>query len=51
MAAPASLADARINAPARGNRRLAKLLDAANANLQLKASWHIAQANADRIGM
>jgi metal-dependent HD superfamily phosphatase/phosphodiesterase len=41
----------RIKAPTRGNRRLEALLEAANADLQLKAWWHSAQANATRLGM
>jgi uncharacterized protein len=46
-----ALAAIRINAPARGNRRLEKLLDAANVDEQLKAWWHVAQMNAERLGM
>jgi hypothetical protein len=41
----------RIDAPTRGNRRLEKLFDAANADLQLKAWWHVQQVNADRLVM
>jgi hypothetical protein len=41
----------RIKAPTRGNRRLEALLDAANSDPQLKAWWHSAQVNADRLGM
>jgi metal-dependent HD superfamily phosphatase/phosphodiesterase len=41
----------RIKAPTRGNRRLETLLEAANADPQLKAWWHVAQVNADRLGM
>ena len=41
----------RIKAPTRGNRRLEALLEAANADEQLKAWWHVAQVNADRLGM
>jgi uncharacterized protein len=41
----------RIKAPTRGNRRLEALLDAANSDLQLKAWWHSAQVNANRLGM
>jgi metal-dependent HD superfamily phosphatase/phosphodiesterase len=41
----------RIKAPTRGNRRLQALLDAANADPQLKTWWHVTQVNADRIGM
>jgi metal-dependent HD superfamily phosphatase/phosphodiesterase len=41
----------RIKAPSRGNRRLEALLEAANADRQLKAWWHVVQVNADRLGM
>jgi metal-dependent HD superfamily phosphatase/phosphodiesterase len=41
----------RIKAPTRGNRRLEALLEAANADLQLKAWWYAAQTNANRLGM
>lgn len=41
----------RIKAPTRGNRRLEALLDAANADPQLKTWWHVVQVNADRLGM
>jgi hypothetical protein len=41
----------RIKAPTRGNRRLESLLDAANADAQLKSWWHVTQVNADRLGM
>jgi metal-dependent HD superfamily phosphatase/phosphodiesterase len=41
----------RLRAPARGNRRLESLLDAANEDDQLKAWWLVAQKNADRLGM
>src|SRR3954454_8373478 len=41
----------RLRAPARGNRRLQSLLDAANEDDQLKAWWLVAQKNADRLGM
>jgi metal-dependent HD superfamily phosphatase/phosphodiesterase len=41
----------RIKVPTRGNRRLEALLDAANADAQLKTWWHVVQVNADRLGM
>src|SRR4051794_41439637 len=41
----------RLRAPARGNRKLQALLDAANADEQLKAWWLVQQTNADRLGM
>jgi metal-dependent HD superfamily phosphatase/phosphodiesterase len=46
-----ALAPVRIKAPTRGNRRLEALLEAANADDQLKAWWHVAQANANRLRM
>ncbi len=41
----------RIKVPTRGNRCLEGFLDAANADDQLKAWWHVAQVNAERLGM
>ena len=46
-----ALAPVRIKVPTRGNRRLEALVDAANADEQLKAFWHVAQANANRLRM
>jgi uncharacterized protein len=46
-----ALEEIRIKAPSRGNRRLERLLEAANADPQLKVWWHVTQVNADRIGM
>ena len=43
--------DARVHAPARGNRRLAKLIDAVDGDLQVKAWWHAAGVNAERLHM
>jgi metal-dependent HD superfamily phosphatase/phosphodiesterase len=40
-----------IHAPSRRNRRLGALLEAANADAQLKARWHVAQVTAERLGM
>jgi metal-dependent HD superfamily phosphatase/phosphodiesterase len=49
---PAETAEAvRINAPTRGNVKLEALLAAVNADDQLKGWWHVAQVNADRLGM
>src|SRR3954453_15676168 len=45
------VAQMRIDAPTRGNRRLEKLFAAANADPQLKAWWHVQQVNADRLVM
>ena len=41
----------RIKAPTRGNRRLEDLFEAANADDQLKAWWHMQHVNATRLGM
>jgi uncharacterized protein len=46
-----AVAEMRIRAPTRGNRRLEALLNAANADEQLKAWWHIQQVAAQRMGM
>ena len=47
-----ALADVRVNAPTRGNRRLERLLAAVNADEQVKAWWHVSAVNATRrLGM
>src|SRR6476660_7928924 len=46
-----AIAAMRIDAPSRGNRKLAALFAAANADPQLKAWWHVQQVNADRLAM
>ncbi len=47
-----ALTDVRVRAPTRGNRRLERLLEAANADEQLKAWWHVSAVNATRrLGM
>ena len=47
-----ALAAVRVRAPTRGNRRLERLLEAANADEQLKAWWHVSAVNATRrLGM
>ncbi len=52
IARPAeAIRDVRIRFPTRGNRRLEALLEAVNADDQLKGWWHVAQANALRLGM
>jgi uncharacterized protein len=47
----AAVDEMRLRAPARGNRRLEALIDAANADAQLKAWWHMQQMTATRLGM
>jgi len=47
-----ALAEVRVRAPTRGNRRLEALLDAVNADPQVKALWHVSAVNATRrLGM
>jgi len=41
----------KVDAPARGNRRLQALFDAVAGDAQVKAWWHVQQVNADRLGM
>lgn len=43
--------EARVRAPTRGNARLERLLDAVNADEQVKALWHLAGVQAGRLGM
>ena len=43
-----ALADVRVRAPTRGNRRLELLLDAVNASDHVKALWHVSAVNAAR---
>jgi len=46
-----AIAGIRVHAPARGNRRLEKLLAAVDADVQVKAWWHAAGVNATRLHM
>jgi hypothetical protein len=47
-----ALAEVRLRAPTRGNRRLERLLDAVNEDEQVKAWWHVSAVNATRrLGM
>ena len=47
-----ALAEMRIRAPTRGNRRLERLLEAVNADEEVKAWWHVSAINATRrLGM
>jgi metal-dependent HD superfamily phosphatase/phosphodiesterase len=48
---PDAVAAMRVHAPSERNPKLARLLEAANASPQLKARWHAAQVNAERLGM
>ena len=42
---------AHVKAPTRGNRRLEALLDGMNADPEVRAWWHMAQVNSERLGM
>jgi metal-dependent HD superfamily phosphatase/phosphodiesterase len=46
-----AIAAMRVHAPTERNPRLARFLEAANANASLKARWHAAQVNAERLEM
>ena len=40
-----------ISLPTRGNRKLEKLLEAANADGELAARWYMQQVTSERLGM
>jgi uncharacterized protein len=42
---------ARVRAPTRGNRKLEALVDGVNADPEVRAWWHMAQVNSERLGM
>jgi metal-dependent HD superfamily phosphatase/phosphodiesterase len=47
-----AIADIRVRAPTRGNRKLERLLEAINDDQQVKAWWHVSAVNATRrLGM
>ena len=47
-----ALADVRVRAPTRGNRRLEQFLEAVNSDDEVKAWWHVSAVNASRrLGM
>jgi len=46
-----TIAEMQISAPAERNAKLAALLDAVNADMQLKAWWYAQQVNAERLHM
>jgi uncharacterized protein len=50
--APAdAVAEARVRAPTRGNRRLESFLEAVNQDDEVRAWWYMAQVHAERLGM
>ena len=46
-----AVAEARVRVPTRGNRRLEGLLDAVNADPQVRAWWYMAQVTSERLEM
>jgi uncharacterized protein len=46
-----AIAEAKVRAPTRGNRRLESFLDAVNSDEQVRAWWYMAQVNSERLGM
>jgi metal-dependent HD superfamily phosphatase/phosphodiesterase len=44
-------AAARVAAPTRGNRRLEALLEGLNGDAEVRAWWHMAQVQSERLGM
>jgi metal-dependent HD superfamily phosphatase/phosphodiesterase len=46
-----AIAEARVRAPTRGNRKLEGFLDAVNSDEQVRAWWYMTQVHAERLGM
>ena len=46
-----AVAEARVRAPTRGNRKLERFLAAVNEDQQVRAWWHMAQVTSERLGM
>jgi len=46
-----AIAEARVRAPTRGNRRLESFLDAVNSDDQVRAWWYMTQVQSERLGM
>jgi metal-dependent HD superfamily phosphatase/phosphodiesterase len=46
-----AIAEARVRAPTRGNRKLEGFLRAVNEDEQVRAWWYMAQVHAERLGM
>jgi metal-dependent HD superfamily phosphatase/phosphodiesterase len=47
----AAIEAAHVRVPTRGNRRLEAMLDAMNADEELRTWWHMAQVQSERLGM
>lgn len=46
-----AIAEARVRAPTRGNRRLERFLEAVNRDEQVRAWWYMNQVHSERLGM
>ncbi len=46
-----AIAEARVRAPTRGNRKLESFLEAANSDEEVRAWWYMTQVHAERLGM
>ncbi len=46
-----AVAEAKVRAPTRGNRKLESFLDAVNGDDQVRAWWYMAQVQSERLGM
>jgi metal-dependent HD superfamily phosphatase/phosphodiesterase len=46
-----AIAEAKVRAPTRGNRKLESFLEAVNGDDQVRAWWYMAQVHAERLGM
>src|SRR5262245_38903874 len=46
-----AVAEAKVHAPTRGNRKLESFLEAVNADERVRAWWYMAQLNSERLGM
>jgi metal-dependent HD superfamily phosphatase/phosphodiesterase len=46
-----AIAESRVSAPTRGNRKLESFLDAVNSDEEVRAWWYMAQVSSERLGM
>lgn len=46
-----AIAEAKVRAPTRGNRKLESFLDAVNSDEQVRAWWYMTQVQSERLGM
>jgi len=46
-----AIAEAKVRAPTRGNRKLESFLEAINSDDQVRAWWYLAQVQSERLGM